>query len=408
MTHRHRTAARPNNPGARSAWLMLIGIVLVAMNLRPALLSVSPLLNELERNLELSSAMLGVLTTLPVLCLGLAAPLAPRAARAIGDERTILCVLLVLAAALLIRPFIGVVGLFAGTALAGGCIGILGVLLPGLVKRDFPEHVGVLTGLYTMALCLGASIAAGATEPLRLYLGGNWQPALAFWLTPAIIAAVAWLPQLARPTDTRATGSGQRPASLRNDPLAWQVTLYMGLQSSLAYSIFGWLPTILSDRGLSDVDAGLALSASILVQLISALAAPWIGGRCRDQRGVVATVMAVSLIGLLGCLYAPIASIWLWAVVLGLGQGGAFSMALTLIALRAADSHTAARLSGMAQGVGYILAALGPLLVGVLHDATGGWNTVGALFTFIVIAALVAGLGAGRSQVVGARSGTPH
>lgn len=389
--------------------LTLVGIVLVALNLRPALLSVSPMLMHLGDTLGLSSVMLGVLTTLPVLCLGIVAPLAPRAARAIGDEQTILWMLLLLAATLLIRPFIGVVGLFAGTAIAGGCIGVMNVLLPGLVKRDFPEHVGVLTGLYTMALSLGSAVAAGVTEPLRLFFDGDWQPALAFWLIPALIAAVIWLPQLrGRATHREATRSAAPRKGLHRDPLAWQVTLYMGLQSSLAYSVFGWLPTILADRGLSDIDAGLALSISILVQLISAMAAPWIGGRSRDQRGVVATVILLSLTGLLGCLYAPIASVWLWALLLGLGQGGSFSIALTLIALRAADAQTAARLSGMAQGVGYILAALGPLLVGVLHDVTGGWDIVGGLFVFIVFVALIAGMGAGRTLLVGKRSSTSY
>ncbi|MBO9468675.1 MFS transporter [Endozoicomonas sp. G2_2] len=386
---------------ARHVVLMLLGLILVGLNLRPALTSVSPVLVEIGRSLGLGSMGQGVLTTLPVLCLGLAAPLAPRAARRIGDETTILLTLGVLALALLVRPWSGVVGLFAGTALAGGCIGVMGVLLPGLVKRDFPDQVGVMTGLYTMALCTGASIAAGATEPLRLLFAGEWRWALTFWLTPAIVAGLVWLPQLARghPPAPRRTGEATR---LRTSRLAWQVTLFMGLQSSLAYSVFGWLPTILHDRGLSEVDAGLMLSLSIIVQLISAIAAPWIGGRCRDQRGVVVAVMLLTLAGLLGCLYASIESVALWAVVLGLGQGGTFSMGLTLIALRAADSRIAAELSGMAQGIGYVLAALGPLLVGILHDLTGGWQSTGVLFGVIVGVGLIAGLGAGRDLQVGA------
>lgn len=385
---------------APSTGLMLAGLLLVATNLRPALTSVSPVLDTLAHSLGLSATAQGVLTTLPVLCLGLAAPLAPRAARAIGAERTIFAVLIVLAAVLLLRPFAGAIGLFAGTAIAGGCIGIMGVLLPGIVKRDFPHAVGVLTGLYTMALCFGASVAAGATEPLRLYLGGTWQGALSFWLAPAIIAAIAWLPQLRRPPlPARVRRHDHKPLHL--DPLAWQVTLFMGLQSSLAYSVFGWLPTILHDRGLNAVNAGLALSVSILVQLASAIGAPWIGGRCRDQRGVITVVMALTLVGLLGCLYAPLTGVWFWAVVLGLGQGGTFSMALTLIAMRAADSDTAADLSGMAQGVGYTLAAMGPLLVGLLHEAAGDWHTVGILFVGIAAVALTAGLGAGRDRLVG-------
>ena len=390
----------PTPRPARHVVLMLLGLILVGLNLRPALTSVSPVLVEIGRSLGLGSMGQGVLTTLPVLCLGLAAPIAPRAARRIGDETTILWTLCVLALALLIRPWTGTAGLFAGTAVAGGCIGVMGVLLPGLVKRDFPNQVGVMTGLYTMALCTGASVAAGATEPLRLIFAGEWRWALTFWLTPAIVAGLVWLPQLRRPHVPQARVADQ--TRLRSSGLAWQVTLFMGLQSSLAYSVFGWLPTILQDRGLDEVDAGLLLSLSIIVQLISAIAAPWIGGRCRDQRGVVAVVMILTWAGLLGCLYAPVASVGLWAVVLGLGQGGTFSMGLTLIALRAADSRTAADLSGMAQGIGYVLAAMGPLLVGVLHDLTGGWQSTGVLFSVIVIVGLIAGLGAGRDRQVGA------
>jgi CP family cyanate transporter-like MFS transporter len=385
---------------ARHASLMLFGLILVGLNLRPALTSVSPMLIEIGDSLGLGSLGQGILTTLPVLCLGLAAPLAPVGARRIGDEATILLALCVLALALLVRPWTGTAGLFMGTALAGGCIGVLGVLLPGLVKRDFPAQVGLMTGLYTMALCAGASVAAGATEPLRLAFAGEWRWALAFWLLPAIVAGVAWLPQLRRvhaPVKRRAVDRTR----LRSSALAWQVTLFMGLQSSLAYSVFGWLPAILQDRGLNEVDAGLMLSLSIIIQVITAIVAPWIGGRCRDQRGVVIAVMLVTWAGLLSCLYAPIEYIALWAIVLGLGQGGSFSMALTLIALRAADSRTAADLSGMAQGVGYVLAALGPLLVGILHDFTEGWQSTGVLFSVIAIAALLMGFGAGRDREVG-------
>lgn len=391
------------NPNRRQSILMLLGLLMVGLNLRPALTSVSPMLAEIGTSLGLNSTGQGVLTTLPVLCLGLAAPIAPRAARRIGDEKTILLVLLILATALLIRPFSGVPGLFLGTGVAGGCIGVMGVLLPGLVKRDFPAHVGVMTGLYTMALCLGAAVAAGATEPLRVLLTGDWRWALAFWLTPALIAAAAWSYQLRTAVGPQPRRIADR-TRLRGDPLAWQVTLFMGLQSSLAYSVFGWLPTILHDRGLSEVDAGLMLSLSIMLQLISAVVSPWIGGRGRDQRPVVAAIMALTWAGLLGCLYAPVGTLWLWAVVLGLGQGGAFSIALTLIALRAPDSRTAADLSGMAQGIGYTLASAGPLLVGLLHDMTGNWQSTGVLFSLIAAVALIAGLGAGRLRLVGQRT----
>lgn len=403
----------------RRGVLTLVALLLVALNLRPALTSVSPVLGSIAEALALSPSWQGILTTLPVLFLGLAAPLAPQLVRRIGPERSVFAALVVLAVALLARPYVvttvGTAGLFLGTAVAGGCIGVIGVLLPGIVKRDFPRRVSIMTGLYTVALNLGASAAAGTTEPLRQELGGlwqnasqgastgPWQGALAFWLLPAVIAALFWLPQLKGTKPVRVPV--RRGARLRHDPLAWQVSLFMGLQSSLAYIVFGWLPTILQDRGLAAVTAGLALSVSILLQVITAILAPWIGSRMRDQRAVLIGVMTLTLIGLLGCLYAPIASIWLWIVVLGLGQGGTFSMALTLLALRAPDATTAASLSAMAQGIGYTLAAMGPLLVGVLHDWSGGWNVVGFLVSAIALAALVMALGAGRDRQVASTSG---
>ncbi|MCK0765798.1 CynX/NimT family MFS transporter [Chromohalobacter beijerinckii] len=400
----------------RRGVLTLVALLLVALNLRPALTSVSPVLGNIGEALALSPSWQGILTTLPVLFLGLAAPLAPRLVRRIGPERSVFAALVVLAVALLARPYIGTLGLFLGTAIAGGCIGIIGVLLPGIVKRDFPRRVSIMTGLYTVALNLGASAAAGTTEPLRQLLDGAWQGAsqgasyspwqgaLAFWLLPAVIAALCWLPQLKDTKPTRVPV--RRGARLRHDPLAWQVSLFMGLQSSLAYIVFGWLPTILQDRGLAAVTAGLALSVSILLQVSTAILAPWIGSRMRDQRTVLIGVMTLTLTGLLGCLYAPIDSIWLWIVVLGLGQGGTFSMALTLLALRAPDATTAASLSAMAQGIGYTLAALGPLLVGVLHDWSGDWNVVGFLVSVLGLGALVMALGAGRARQVASTQGT--
>ncbi|KAF1052129.1 MAG: putative transporter YycB [Stenotrophomonas maltophilia] len=382
--------------------MLLAGLVLVALNLRPALSSLAPLLNHVREATGLSAAAGGLLTTLPVLCLGLFAPLAPRLARRFGAERSVLMILLSLACGIVLRSLFPVAGLYLGTVLAGASIGIIGVLLPGIVKREFPQIAGVMTGVYTMALCLGAALAAGATVPLSQRFGDSWQLALAFWAIPAVIAALAWLPQ------TRFDHHGARQSvqvrGLWRDPLAWQVTLYMGLQSSLAYIVFGWLPSILIDRGLSPTAAGLVLSGSVLVQLVSALGAPWLATRGRDQRLMVVVVMALTLAGLLGFLYAPLGGIWGWAVVLGLGQGGTFSIALALIVLRSPDAHVASHLSGMAQGVGYTLAALGPFLVGLVHDLTHGWSAVGVIFVVVTIAAIGFGLGAGRAQLVGVRS----
>jgi len=378
--------------------LLLASLMLIALNLRPALSSLAPLLRQIEASTGLSSSAIGLLTTLPVLCLGLFAPLAPRLARRWGSERTLGAILALLACGIVLRSLLPPLGLFLGSLIAGACIGILGVLLPALVKRDFPAQAGQLMGLYTMMLCIGAAVAAGATAPLAEAFDGHWQPALATWALVAVIALLVWLPQLRQaPTTAPARGAG---GSLWRNRLAWQITLYMGLQSSLAYIVFGWLPTLLMDRGLGMVQAGLMLSGSVMTQLVSALTAPWLATRGQDQRLAIVVVMSLTLAGLLGCLYAPVGSLWLWAVILGLGQGGTFSLALALLVLRSRDAETAGRLSGMAQGAGYSLASLGPLLVGIIHDATHGWAPMGVLFALIAVLATLFGLGAGRTRYV--------
>ncbi|KJK07616.1 MULTISPECIES: MFS transporter [Pseudomonas] len=385
-------------------WLLLVGLVLVALNLRPALSSMAPLLSLVSDSLGLSAAQAGLLTTLPVLCLGLFAPLAPILARRFGSERVVFGILLTLAAGIAVRSAFGTTGIFVGSIMAGASIGVIGVLLPGIVKRDFPKHAGTLTGVYTMALCLGAAMAAGATVPLSERLGDSWSLGLGVWLIPALLAALIWLPQARH--GHGAHHVAYRVRGLLRDPLAWQVTLYMGLQSSLAYIVFGWLPSILIGRGLSPTEAGLVLSGSVIVQLISSLSAPWLATRGKDQRLAIVVVMLLALAGLFGCLYAPLDGLWGWAVVLGLGQGGTFALALTLIVLRSKDAHVAANLSSMAQGVGYTLASMGPFAVGLVHDMTGGWNAVGWIFAVLGVGAIGFGLKAGRNlhvQVVSER-----
>jgi CP family cyanate transporter-like MFS transporter len=386
------------HPVLQRPWLLLLGLILVALNLRPALSSMAPMLSEISKTLGLSAAQAGLLTTLPVLCLGLFAPLAPVLARRFGAERVVLGILLMLAGGIMLRSSFGEVGLFAGSVMAGASIGVIGVLLPGIVKRDFPKQAGTMTGVYTMALCLGAAMAAGATVPLSEHFDKSWALGLGFWVVPALVAAMFWLPQVGQKHGAHHVA--YRVRGLLRDPLAWQVTLYMGLQSSLAYIVFGWLPSILIGRGLTPTQAGLVLSGSVIVQLISSLAAPWLATRGKDQRPAIVIVMAMTLGGLFGCLYAPIDGLWGWAILLGLGQGATFSLALTLIVLRSRDAHVAANLSSMAQGFGYTLASMGPFAVGVVHDWTGGWTAVGWIFGVIGLGAIIAGLGAGRSLYV--------
>ncbi|MCD4503392.1 MFS transporter [Chromobacterium piscinae] len=395
-------SAVPQTGSRKRVLLLLLGLVLVGLNLRPALSSLAPVLAMVSADTGLSPAMAGLLTTLPVACLGLFGPLAPHLARRLGSEKTIAVVLLALAAGILLRTQLGLFGLFVGSALAGAAIGVIGVLLPGIVKRDFASSAGLMTGVYTMALCLGAALAAGFTVPVAEHFNHDWRPALALWALPAALALTVWWPQL----NTRhAAGRGQwRVSGLLRDPLAWQVTLFMGLQSSLAYIVFGWLPSILMDRGLTAMQGGLMLSLSTMVQVPASLLVPILAHRCRNQRPPIAATLLMVIAGLLGMLYAPTDSLILWAALLGFGQGGLFSTALSLLAHRSPDQHVAASLSGMAQGIGYMLASMGPFAVGLIRGHSHEAWPLALLFSMIAAAALSIGMLAGRKRLVGVKA----
>ncbi|GJD60726.1 CynX/NimT family MFS transporter [Methylobacterium frigidaeris] len=379
--------------------LIGLGLMLVAFNLRPALSSIGPLLPGIRAETGLSGALAGALVTVPVLCLGVFGRLAPVLVRRLGPDASVLAALVVLALGLVLRGLGGVPLLFLGSVVAAAAIGIVGVILPGIVKRDFPDQAGLMTGLYTALLCLGAAAGAGFTVPARRALDLGWEGALMLWAAPALVAAACWLPFVhARPLPS---ASAARPSGrLWRDPLAWQVTGFMGLQSSLAYIVFGWLPAALVDRGLDIVAAGLVASVSALAQGVLALVVPTLAARRPDQRPWVVLVISLPLIGFTGLLVGPLAFAWGFALLLGLGLGGCFGLALTLIVLRAGDPRAAAELSAMAQGVGYCGAALGPFLVGIVHDLSGGWGLPAALYAALCLGAASFGLLAARDRTV--------
>ncbi len=380
--------------------LLGLSLVLIAANLRPVFSSVSVLLPEIIDATGMSSIAAGVLTTLPVVCLGVFAPFAPRLAQRFGAERVLLFVLLVLTVGTALRGMGNFYSLYIGATLAGAAIATGNVLLPGVVKRDFPKTAAIMTGLYTMALCGGAASAAGFTIPIKEMFGGSWNLALAFWAVPAALVLLLWLPQAMRAKHNVAH-SGFRVIGLWKDRLAWQVTLFMGLQSSTAYIVFGWLAPILREQGLSAAAAGGLVSFSIMVQVVTCLGVPSIATRQKNQSLLNVVLCACAALPLIGFLYLPQWTYWGLAVVQGIGQGGLIAAAMMVIVLRAPDSHTAAHLSGMAQCVGYTLAAIGPLIVGMIHSATGSFAACGAFFGLLGLGAAVAGWGAGRAQHVG-------
>ncbi|MBB3388759.1 CP family cyanate transporter-like MFS transporter [Rhizobium sp. BK275] len=397
------TPLPPQKQSMTARFLLGASLVLIAFNLRPVFSSASALLPEIRTELGLSSLGASLLTTLPVVCLGAFSPLAPRLAQRIGSERTLLGVLLLLTLGTALRGLSSIPLLFLGTALAGAAIAVGNVLLPGLVKRDFAANAALMTGLYTMALCAGAASAAGLTLPIEHALGGSLEGALAVWALPVLVIGLIWLPQVIA-SGRQPRRSGFRVEGLWRDKLAWQVTLFMGLQSALAYCVFGWLVPILRERGLDGVTAGGIVSASVMVQAAACLVVPHIAVRGKDQRLINVTLCAFAVAALLGLLFAPLSSVWVWAVLQGIGQGGLIAAAMTAIVLRSRDPHVAAHLSGMAQCVGYLLAAIGPFIVGLIRGWTGSFAGCAVLFVALGLGAAFNGWQAGRALHVNART----
>jgi CP family cyanate transporter-like MFS transporter len=397
----------PSSPAARNGTLLLaLGVVLIAANLRPTVTSVAPLLSQIRADLVLSSTAASLLTATPVLCFGLLAPFAPRIADRLGMERTLGIVLLAITAGLAIRIGPGAATLFGGTILAGGAIALGNVLLPALVKRDFPGRAGAITGVYTMALQIAAALAAGLSVPIASALGG-WRAGLGVWSLAAIATFAIGLPQLRHRTVPVVAAVVGSVGTLLRSPLAWQVTLFFGLQSLEFYAIVSWLPTIYQDAGFNPSDAGLVLSVSTLAGAPAALIMPSIATRAGDQRWHAIAVCVLIGAGLLGVVVAPLSQPWLWAVLIGFGNGASFPLALTLLVVRTRSSTDTARLSAMAQSVGYLIAALGPIVVGVVHDLTGSWSAAVGVLLVMLGPQTLFGVLAGRAVLLGAASDRP-
>lgn len=384
------------HPGWSVAAVLLIGF-----NLRSSITAVALFIADIKRDLGLSTLGISVLTMLPVICLGVFAPAAPPLARRFGIETVLLFSLVGVAIGSVVRS-LGIVPLFLGTVIIGACLCFLGVLSPAVVKRDFPHRVGLMMGFYTMPVCIGPALAAATAVPFRHALGGNWEMVLVLWGLPCLIGAVVLIPQVSRRDGS--VGGGVAPGSLLglvSQPLAWQVTGYFALISSLAYAVFNWGPSMLQARGLDAATSGFVMSLCFVGQTITGLLAPIVAGRQSDQRLIVTAMVLLTALGLLGFVYAPVWSLDIVAVTLGMGQGGAFGVALLLFALRARDPHNAARLSAMAQTVGYVLSGVfGPFAVGIIYDWTASWSVVSVFYLAVGLASLLLGIGAARARTL--------
>ncbi|MEO3808611.1 MFS transporter [Sphaerisporangium sp. B11E5] len=354
--------------------LLVAGFVVASLNLRPALAGVSPLLHEIMHELGLGATAGGAITTIMVLCLGVAGPAAPALANRVGLDRTLLIGLLVLAAGVVLRVSGGTIALYAGSAVAGIAIAIMNVAMPGVVKQHFPRRVGAFTGVYVSGLVVGAAVASAVMVPLSGDHG--WRLAALSPALLALLAAVLWGPQAARRA-ARGPESARVPrpyAALLRNRTTWYMTGFMGLQSLTFYVMLAWLPTIFQDAGLPADEAGYLLALTNLAQIAATLTVPWHAGRAATQVPHVAAAAGLTIVGYLGVLIAPVTAPWLWMVVLGVGQGASLALALLIITLRAPDPTSVTALSAVAQTAGYVIAALGPLLIGLVHEIAGGWT----------------------------------
>ncbi|WP_435859758.1 CynX/NimT family MFS transporter [Streptomyces parvulus] len=407
----------PEESGTR-AWtpwttrLLILGIVLAAVNLRPAITSLGALLEEVRDGLGMSGSVAGLLTSVPPLCFAVFGVTAPRLARRFGPGAVVFAGMAAITAGLVIRPYAGgTAGFLAATALALMGIAVSNVLMPVIVKRYFPDRVGSMTGLYSMALAFGTSVAAAATVPVTNALGGHWQPGLAVWAVVGAAALLPWLPFVRHreaPSAETPARSLERPAgpAAEQPPLritrsrtAWALAVFFGLQATAAYITMGWMAQIFRDSGVSAGTAGLLLAVIMVMGVPLAFVIPRVATRLPHQGPIVVVLGLCGLAGYAGLYFAPVGGAWLWALLLGVSNC-AFPLALTMVGMRARTGAGVAQLSAFAQSTGYLISIPGPLLVGVLYQHSGGWGLPIALMSALMVPQIVVGVLAGRDRTV--------
>ncbi|OMC34594.1 MFS transporter [Mycobacterium sp. GA-1841] len=379
--------------------LLVVAVVLTALNLRPAITSIGPVLGDMRESLGASAVWAGVLTTMPGLCFAAAGLAAPWLARRIGLGRAISIALVILSVGLVIRVVDGPYVVIGGTLVATAGIALVNVLIPVVIKGSFPAQIGLMTGVYTAALQGGGALGSAVTPPLEPLLGG-WRGALGSWAVVAVIALLFWLVGARGISSARAAESaGAARRSLLRNPLAWTVTLFFGCQSFLAYIVMGWLPEVFIDNGVSKTDAGLLVGLVSILAVPISLIIPPLAAKQKHQSGWIVGLGLIGIVGMIGLLVDPGAAPLLWSLFVGIGMS-VFSMALTVIALRARNAEDTAQLSGMAQGFGYLLAGVGPFLFGLLHELTGSWTAPWAMALVVYLVQMVAGALSGRNRYV--------
>ena len=385
----------------RRKLLLLFVIILISLNLRPAITGVGPLIGEIRLDTGLSSSALGMLTTLPVFAFGIFSVLTALFTRKFGTEGTMVLALILLTAGILMRVVPSLLILFLGTGLLGIGIALGNVLMPGIVKREFPARVGVITGIYSATFGLGAAIASGVSIPLSESAGFGWRWALGIWAILSFVALLAWLPQLNAnlPVVTR-KGFRESLRQLGSSKLAWMVSLFMGVQSFTFYTLITWLPELLADRGMSASEAGWMLALMQGVGIISTFIIPAWCAKRNSQVFPIFLLVIFELISLTGLMIPTVAYTGLWVSIMGFCLGGSFGLALLVIILRTRTTDSANELSGMSQSVGYTFAATGPVLFGALYDLANAWLYPILLLVVIALLKMLSGWYVGKDVYV--------
>lgn len=374
----------------------LLAILIVALNMRGAITGVGPLLETIQSSMGLGGAAAGLLTSLPLFAFGLLSPLAAPVARRVGMELAIFLSMLLLLAGMGIRYFDSTAALYLGTALIGCGIAFNNVLLPGLLRRDFPAQIALVTALFTMVLVTCGGLGSGIAIPLAEW--GGWRFSLLAWAIPALLGAIIWAPQLRQHSQPQARA--ERGAAVWNKALAWQVSLFMACQSTAFYVMIAWFPSMMSDlAGISAARSGVILFIYQIFVLASVMLTPVFIHRMRDQRLIGAVLACLILCGFCGLYLHPTQALG-WMTVMGLGAGGSLVLAMTLFSLRVNTAAESVALSGMAQSIGYLMAALTPILIGHLHDVTKSWAVPLLLMIALSGLQLTMGYAAGRDRKI--------
>jgi CP family cyanate transporter-like MFS transporter len=380
-----------------SKFLLIVAILAIAFNLRPALSGIGPLAENIGIDLNLSDAWLGLLTTLPLLAFGVISMLTSLFTKRLGIGKTLLGALVILTFGIVLRSLFGVVGLLAGTLFIGIGIAFGNVLIPALTKQNFPKKAGAITSLYSSVMAVGASIAAGISVPLANSYGWGWRGALGIWAVPAFLALVIWSFRVKHIKKTKPRrGFTEALKELSGTPLVWKMAIYMGLQSLAFYVVLAWLPTILVEDGYTSSYAGWMLSLSQATGILGSIIIPLWAGKRKDQRLIIVILVLLEIISLAGLMFPELGMVPVWVSIIGFVLGGTFGLALLLIVLRSTDADTAAELSGIVQSIGYLIAATGPLLIGIIHDVSQDWNYALVVLIGVSLMKLYAGMGAGK------------